>query len=169
MYWDFHCSTSGRPLGSWPRLLSGKMQGQYNICFTGYWEIYWKKGGVGFSGSYGEGGIWWGFIERTVSAVALFHQRHFGNHQLVERFFLLVLAAGDFVLFGRVDGDVERGAPRVGCTDREGWQEHCTEKDGLENVLHCVFKVRALPLSYQVRSREALSELSAGMKSQGLV
>lgn len=52
---------------------------------------------------------------------------------------MLVLAAGDLVLVGRsVDGDVERGAQRVGCTDREGGQEHCTEEDGFENVPHGV-------------------------------
>lgn len=83
-----------------------------------------------------------------MSAVAaLLHQSPFGNGQVVERLSLLVLrVAGTFVLVGRsVDGDVERGAPRVGCTDREGGQEHCTEKNGFENVLHCAFEIRACP------------------------
>lgn len=159
----FHCSTTCRPLGSWPRL-SGKEQGQYDVCFTGYWEIDWKMwGGGGFSGCTGEGDLV-ECIERTISAVALFHQSHFGNHQLADRLFQLLLFVCEFVLVGSVDGDVERGAPRVGCTDREGWQEHCTEKDGFENILHCDSKVRALPLTYQVQTREAWGELSAGME-----
>ena len=77
----------------------------------------------------GEGVCWFlgfvrggGIIERTMSAVALFHQSPFGNIHVVDGLFLLVLAACNFVLVGSVDGDVERGAPRVGCTDREGWQ-----------------------------------------------
>ncbi len=56
-----------------------------------------------------------------MSAVAaLLHQNPFGNGQVVEGLSLLALAACNFVLVGSVDGDVERGAPRVGCTDREG-------------------------------------------------
>ena len=83
-----------------------------------------------------------------MSAVAvLLHQSPFGNIHVVDELFLLMPAAGDFVLVGRsVDGDVEPGSPPgVGCTDREGWQEHCKEKDGVENVFHCFFKVRACP------------------------
>ena len=60
-----------------------------------------------------------------MSAVAaLLHQSPFGNGQVVEGLSLLVLrVAGTFVLVGSVDGDVERDAPRVGCTDREGCQQ----------------------------------------------
>ena len=54
----FHCSTTCRPLGSWPRL-SGKEQGQYDVCFTGYWEIDWKMWGGGVSLVVRGKGIWW--------------------------------------------------------------------------------------------------------------